>query len=198
MMMTQRRILLAEDETITRMDLREMLENLGYLVVGEAADGASAVNLARELRPDLVLMDLKMPNLDGIAASRVLAAEKIAPVLVLSAYSDRACIEGASEAGVMGYLTKPLRDSELAPAIEVALRRYGEARAVEHELDETRETLETRKLIDRAKGILMDTRGLTEAEAFRRIQKLSMNSRRSMREVAEAILLTHQVQAASA
>lgn len=192
--MSQRRILIAEDESISRMDLREILENLGYLVVGEAGDGRSAVNMARELRPDLVVMDLKMPEMDGIAASRVLAADKIAPVLVMTAYSDPEYVEGASAAGVMGYLVKPIRETELAPAIEVALRRFGEYRAVEQQLGDTRDTLETRKVVERAKGLLMDGQGLSEAEAFRKIQKLSMNTRKSMREVAEALLLTQQVQ----
>jgi two-component system, response regulator PdtaR len=193
-MVSQRRILIAEDESISRMDLREILENLGYLVVGEAGDGRSAVNMARELRPDLVVMDLKMPEMDGIAASRVLAADKIAPVLVMTAYSDPEYVEGASAAGVMGYLVKPIRETELAPAIEVALRRFGEYRAVEQQLGDTRDTLETRKVVERAKGLLMDGQGLSEAEAFRKIQKLSMNTRKSMREVAEALLLTQQVQ----
>jgi two-component system, response regulator PdtaR len=192
--LTQRRIVIAEDESISRMDLREILANLGYLVVGEAGDGRSAVNLARELRPDLVVMDLKMPEMDGIAASRILTEEKIAPVLVLTAHSDREFIDGALDAGVMGYLVKPFREAELAPAIEVALQRFREMRALAKQLDDTREVLETRKVVERAKGVLMDSQGLRESEAFRKIQKLSMNNRKSMREVAEAILLAHQAQ----
>jgi response regulator NasT len=191
---TQRRIVIAEDEPIARMDLREMLANLGYLVVAEAGDGRSAVNQARELRPDLVIMDIKMPEMDGLTAAKILTEEKIAPVLVLTAYSDREFIDGSLDAGVMGYLVKPYREAELVPAMELALARFREFRALEKELGDTREVLETRKVVERAKGVLMDTQGLREAEAFRKIQKLSMNNRKSMREVAEAILLAHQAQ----
>lgn len=186
------RILLAEDEVIARMDLREMLENLGYRVVGEAGDGMAAVTLSRESSPDLVIMDIKMPEMDGIAAARMLNDERIAPVLLLTAYSDRDFVERASDAGVMGYLVKPFAESELTPAIEVALRRWREMRQMHQELEETREALETRKLVERAKGVLMDSQKVSESEAFRRIQRLSMNTRKSMREVAEAILLAHE------
>ena len=192
--MSQRRIVIAEDESISRMDLREMLSNLGYLVAGEAGDGRSAVNLAREVRPDLVIMDIKMPEMDGIAAAKVLTQERVAPVLLLTAYSDREFIEGSLDAGVMGYLVKPFREAELVPAIELALARFREFRALEKELGDTRDVLETRKVVERAKGVLMDSQGLREADAFRKIQKLSMNNRKSMREVAEAILLAHQAQ----
>ncbi|MGE5620398.1 MAG: ANTAR domain-containing response regulator [Sphingomonadaceae bacterium] len=191
--MAQTRVVIADDESIIRMDLREMLTNLGYLVVGETGDGLSAVNLARELRPDLVIMDIKMPDLDGIQAARVLTEERIAPVLLLTAFSQQELIEGAKEAGVVGYIVKPFRESELVPAIEVALARFREFKALEKELTDTRNILETRKIVERAKGVLMDTQGLKEAEAFRKIQKLSMNTRKSMREVAEAILLANQV-----
>jgi len=186
------RILLAEDETITRMDLREMLENLGYTVIGEAGDGLAAVNLARALKPDLVLMDIKMPELDGISAAETLAQEHVTPVLLLTAYSDREFIDRAVDAGVMGYLVKPFAEAQLKPAIDVALERWRETRQIEHDLAQTQETLESRKLVERAKGVLMDSQNLKEAEAFRRIQRLSMNSRKSMREVAEAILLAHE------
>jgi response regulator NasT len=186
------RILVAEDEVISRMDLREMLENLGYLVVGEAGDGVAAVNLARALKPDLVLMDIKMPELDGISAAQTLSQERITPVLLLTAYSDREFIDRAVDAGVMGYLVKPFAEAQLKPAIEVALERWREVRHIQHDLAQTQETLETRKLVERAKGVLMDSQNLKEAEAFRRIQRLSMNSRKSMREVAEAILLAHE------
>jgi response regulator NasT len=189
------RIIIAEDESIPRMDLREMLENLGYAVVGEAADGRTAVELARELRPDLVVMDIKMPEMDGIAASRVLAEERIAPVLLVTAYSHRELVDDAKEAGVLAFVTKPYGEAQLVPAVEVALARFREFRALEKELGDTRTALETRKLVERAKGALMDRHGLKEDEAFRRIQKLSMNSRKSMREVAEAILLARQADA---
>ena len=190
--MSDTRILVAEDETISRMDLREMLENLGYGVVGEAGDGAAAVNLARARRPDLVLMDIKMPGLDGISAAQTLAQEHVAPVLLLTAYSDMEFVDRAVDAGVMGYLVKPFLEAQLKPAIEVALERWREARQIQQDLAQTQETLETRKIVERAKGVLMDSQNLKETEAFRRIQRLSMNSRKSMREVAEAILLAHE------
>jgi response regulator NasT len=174
------------------MDLREMLSNLGYLVVGEVGDGRSAVNLARELRPDLVIMDIKMPDLDGIEAAKILTEEKISPVLLLTAYSQRDLVSRANEAGVVGYLVKPFRESDLSPAIEVALTRFKEFQALEKEVGDLEEALETRKAVDRAKGILMDTQGLTEADAFRKIQKMSMNTRKPMKEVAEAIILAHE------
>jgi len=190
--MSDTRILLAEDEVISRMDLREMLENLGYIVIGEAGDGVAAVNLARTLKPDLVLMDIKMPELDGITAAETLAQERVTPVLLLTAYSDKEFVDRAVDAGVMGYLVKPFAEAQLKPAIEVALERWREVRQIQQDLSQTQETLETRKLVERAKGVLMDSQSLKEAEAFRRIQRLSMNSRKSMREVAEAILLAHE------
>jgi AmiR/NasT family two-component response regulator len=186
------RVIIADDESIIRMDLREMLTNLGYLVVGEAVDGRSAVNLARELKPDVAVFDIKMPGMDGIEAARILTEEKIAPVVLLTAYSQPDLVEGAKEAGVVGYITKPMRESDLTPAIEVAMARFSEFRALEKEVGDLKQALETRKLVDRAKGILMDTQGLTEAEAFRRIQKMSMNKRRPMKDVAEAVILAHQ------
>jgi len=192
----QTRVIIAEDESIVRMDLREMLTNLGYLVIGEVGDGRSAVNLARELRPDIVIMDIKMPDLDGIEAAKILTEERIAPVLLLTAYSQHDLVERAKEAGVVGYIVKPFRESDLAPAIEVALARFKEFQALEQEVEDLKEALETRKLVDRAKGLLMDTQGLTEAEAFRRIQKMSMDTRRPMKEIAEAIILAHRVKGA--
>jgi len=174
------------------MDLREMLSNLGYLVVGEAGDGKSAVNLARELRPDVVIMDVKMPDMDGIEATSVLTGDRIAPVVLLTAFSQRDLIERAKQAGVVAYLVKPVKETDLAPAIEVALARFAEFREMEKEVDSLQEQLETRKMVDRAKGILMDSQSLSESEAFRRIQKMSMNTRKSMKEIAQAIILTHE------
>jgi AmiR/NasT family two-component response regulator len=186
------RVIIADDESLIRMDLREMLLNLDYLVVGEVGDGRSAVNLARELKPDVVIMDIKMPDMDGIDAAKILTEERIAPVILLTAYSQRDLVERAKEAGVVGYMVKPFREDDLVPAIEVALARFKEFEALHKEVDDLQLALETRKLVDRAKGILMDTQGLNEAEAFRKIQKMSMNTRKPMKEVAEAIILAHQ------
>lgn len=191
--MNRKRILIADDESIILMDLREMLTNLGYLIVGEASDGQSAVNMARELRPDLVVMDIMMPAMDGIEAAKLLTAERIAPVLLLTAYSQTDLVERAKEAGVVGYLVKPFRESNLAPAIEVTLARFEEFQTLRKEVDDLKDNLETRKIVDRAKGILMTTQGLTEQDAFRRIQKMSMNTRRPMKEIAEAIVLASEV-----
>jgi response regulator NasT len=149
--------------------------------------------LARELRPDLVIMDIKMPKLDGIQAAKVLTEEKIAPVLLLTAYSDRELVDRARDAGVVNYIVKPFREAELLPAIEIALARFAEFSAMDKELGDLKETMETRKLVERAKGVLMDTQGLKEQDAFRKIQQLSMNTRKSMREIAQAILLTAQI-----
>ena len=190
--MARTRIIIADDESIIRMDLREMLTSLGYLVVGEAGDGQSAVNLARELRPNLVIMDVKMPGMDGIQAAAILTKEKLAPVLLLTAFGQRELVQRAMEAGVVGYLVKPFRESDLTPAIEVALARFSEFTSLEKEVNTLKEALETRKIVDRAKGILMLRDNLTEQEAFRRIQKMSMNTRRRMRDIAEAIILTHE------
>jgi response regulator NasT len=174
------------------MDLKEMLTNLNYLVVGEVGDGRSAVNLARELKPDVVLMDIKMPDMDGIEAAKILTEEQIAPVVLLTAYSQKELVDQAKEAGVVGYLVKPFREADLLPAIEVALSRFKEFKQVHQEVTDLQYALETRKVVDRAKGILMDVQGLDEQEAFRRIQKMSMNTRKPMKEVAEAIILAHK------
>ncbi|MCL5959942.1 MAG: response regulator, partial [Chloroflexi bacterium] len=192
--MPERTVIIADDESLIRMDLKEMLSSQGYKVVGEVSNGLAAVNLARELRPDLVVMDIKMPELDGIQATKMLTEEKIAPVLLLTAYSQRELVEAAKEAGVIGYLVKPFREADLGPAIEVALSRFEEFETIQSQVSDLKETLETRKIVERAKGLLMDTQGLREAEAFRRIQKLSMNTRKPMKEIAEAILLTHQIE----
>lgn len=190
--MERTRVIIADDESLIRMDLREMLTSLGYLVVGDVGDGRSAVNLARELRPDIVIMDIKMPDMDGIEAARILTEERVAPVLLLSAYSQQELVQRAQKAGVAGYMVKPFRESDLTPSIEVALARFSEFRAMEREMGDLQNALETRKFVDRAKGIIMDTQGLNETEAFRKIQKMSMNNRKSMRSVAEAIILAHQ------
>src|SRR5688572_3876574 len=176
------------------MDLREMLTGMGYKVEGEAGDGQSAVELARKTKPDLVIMDIRMPELDGIEAARLLTSESIAPVLLLTAYSEPDLVQRAAQAGVIGYLVKPFREAQLGPAIEVTLARFREFEQVQKELGDIKAALEARKTIDRAKGLLMDRYGLNEAEAFRRIQKRSMDSRRSMREVAEAILLASEME----
>ncbi len=185
------RVIIADDESLVRVDLREALTEQGYLVVGEVGDGQSVVNIARELNPDVVMMDIRMPGLDGIEAARILTQEKIAPVVLLSAYSQRDLIDRAKEAGVVGYLVKPFRETDLAPAIELAIARFGEFRALEQEVGNLTEALETRKKVERAKGILMEKQNMTEGEAFRKIQKMSMNTRKPMKEVAEAIILAN-------
>jgi response regulator NasT len=193
----RRRIIICDDESIIRRDLREMLTNQDYLVVGEAAEGQAAVEAARKLRPDLVIMDIRFEgeSFDGIEAARALTEEGIAPVLLLSAYSQRDLVERARNAGVVGYLVKPFTEADLPPAIETALARFEEFDSVRKQAADLKDALETRKLVDRAKGLLMDMRGMSEAEAFRRIQKLSMNYRKPMREVAEAIILAQQINA---
>ncbi|MCI0476495.1 MAG: response regulator, partial [Anaerolineales bacterium] len=158
--MERTRVIIADDESVIRADLREMLTTLGYLVVGEAGDGQSAVNSARELKPDIVIMDIKMPNMDGIEAAKILTQEKIAPVLLLTAYSQRDLVDRAKEAGVVGYLVKPFREQEIGPAIDIALARFQEFRELEKQVGDLNETLETRKIVDRAKGVLMDTQHL--------------------------------------
>lgn len=190
--MERTRVIIADDESVIRADLREMLTNLNYLVVGEVGDGRSAVNLAREVRPDVIIMDIKMPDMDGIEAADVLTRERIAPVLLLTAYSQRDLVDRAKEAGVVGYLVKPFREQEIVPAIEIARARFQEFSELQKQIGDLQETLETRKLVDRAKGILMDSQGLTEHEAFRKIQKMSMNTRKPMKEIAEAIVLAQE------
>ncbi len=187
------RILIVDDESIIRLDLSERLSGLGYTVVGEAVDGEMAVALARRLAPDLVLMDIKMPKMDGIAAARILLQERIAPVVLLTAFSDRDLIEDARDAGVLGYISKPFREADLVPTLEVAIARFEEMRAIEKENVSLKDALETRRLVERAKGLLMDTHGLSESAAFRRIQKLAMDRRKSMKEIAEAIILAREI-----
>ncbi|MEF3274782.1 MAG: response regulator [Chloroflexus sp.] len=187
------RILIADDESLIRIHLREILVSLGYLVVGEATDGQQAVVIARQVRPDLVLLDYKMPHLDGLEAATILHQEGLAPVILLTASASRDLAVRARMAGVFGYLIKPFRDVELMPLIEVTLARWQMYQARRNEIMALRDRIETRKEIEQAKGILMDQHGLTEAEAFRRIQQLAMRNRKTMREVAQAILLTRQL-----
>ncbi|MCK8681755.1 MULTISPECIES: response regulator [Streptomyces] len=182
------RVVIAEDEALIRLDLKEMLEEEGYTVVGEAGDGARAVELAQELRPDLVILDVKMPVLDGISAAERIAGESIAPVLMLTAFSQRDLVERARDAGAMAYLVKPFSKSDVVPAIEMAVSRFAELRALEQEVADLSQRLETRKLVDRAKSILQTQYGLTEPAAFRWIQKTSMDRRMSMQQVAEAVI----------
>jgi two-component system, response regulator PdtaR len=181
-------VVIAEDEALIRLDLREMLEEEGYVVAGEATDGEAAVKLAEELRPDLVIMDVKMPGLDGISAAERITANQVAPVIILTAFSQRDLVQRASEAGAMAYLIKPFTKADLVPAIEVAVSRFAEIAALNAEAAGLRERLEVRKLLDRAKGALQDGRGMTEAQAFRWIQKTSMDRRQTMRAVAEEVL----------
>ena len=182
------RVLVAEDEVLIRLDLVEMLIEEGYEVVGEAGDGEAAVALANELKPDLVVMDVKMPKLDGISAAEQIAAERVAPVVMLTAFSQRELVDRARQAGAMAYVVKPFGKADLIPAIEIAVARYAEIVAVEEEVTDLTERLESRKAVDRAKGLLQTGLGLTEPEAFRWIQKTAMDLRKSMREGAEGVI----------
>jgi AmiR/NasT family two-component response regulator len=183
-----RRVVLAEDEALIRLDLKEMLEEEGYEVVGETGDGETAVRMARDLRPDLVVMDIKMPGLDGLVAAERINEERLAPVLILTAFSQRDLVEGAAQAGAMGYLVKPFQKSDVVPAIELAVARHQERVALEEEVTGLAERLETRKLVDRAKGILMDRYGMKEADAFRFLQKAAMDGRLRLAEVAGRVV----------
>jgi two-component system, response regulator PdtaR len=182
------RVVIAEDEAIIRMDLRETLEEEGYVVVGETGRGDQAVELVRELQPDLAILDVKMPGIDGLEAAGIITAEKLCGVLILTAFSQREVIEQARDAGALAYLVKPFQKSDLIPAIEVAIGRFRELRNLTGEIDALGEQLEARKLIDRAKGLLMDECGIKESEAFTFIQRTAMSERTRMREVAERIL----------
>jgi len=182
------RLLIAEDEAIIRLDLKEMLEEEGYNVVGEAADGEAALRLARANKPDLVIMDVKMPGMDGLAAAEKVIEERLAAVLILTAFSQRDLVRRAAEAGAMGYLVKPFQKSDLMPAIDIALARHSQLAAVREESDNLAEQLATRKAVDKAKGRLMDGHALSEADAFRLIQKRAMDERRSMRAIADEIV----------
>ena len=187
---TSHRVLIAEDEALIRLDLAEMLREEGYDVVGEAGDGQEAVELAEQLRPDLVIMDVKMPRRDGIDAASEIAAKRIAPIVVLTAFSQRDLVEKARDAGAMAYLVKPFSISDLIPAIEVAVSRFAEVTELEREVADLSDRLETRKLVERAKGVLQTKQGMTEPEAFKWIQRAAMDRRTTMRRVAEVVLET--------
>ena len=182
------KVLVAEDETLIRLDIVEILTGAGYQVVGEAENGERAVELAREQAPDLVVMDVKMPGMEGSTAARTIAEETIAPVVMLTAFSQRDLVESAREAGAMAYVVKPFGENDLIPAIEIAAARFEELRALEQEVSSLAEQFETRKLVDRAKSLLISNMGLTEPQAFRWIQKTSMDRRLTMREVAETVV----------
>ena len=183
-----KKVLIAEDEALIRLDLVELLTDEGFEVVGQAINGEEAVKLARELEPDLIIMDVKMPGMDGITAAEIIGEERIAPILMLTAFSERELVERARDAGVMGYLVKPFGANEVVPAIEVAIGRFAELRAIEEELANLEDRFESRKIIDQAQGMLQEGLGLTEPEAFRWIQKTAMDLRKSMREVAEGVI----------
>jgi response regulator NasT len=192
--MAQTRIIIVDDDSLIRMDLRDLLQRMGYLVVGEAGDAQSGINTARSLRPDLVIMDVRMAgDKDGIDAAATQTAERLAPVLLLTAFSDMDLVQRATEAGVGGYLLKPFSEGELRPAIEVTLARFREFQELSREAQDLRDQLDTRKLVERAKGVLMNQLHLSEEEAFSRIQKASMNTRKPMKAIAEAILLSKQI-----
>jgi response regulator NasT len=184
----RKRVLIAEDEALIRLDLAEMLGEEGYDVVGEAGDGETAVKLAEELRPDLCILDIKMPIMDGLAAAEKIAGARIAPVIILTAFSQRDLVERARAAGAMAYLVKPFQQTDLVPAIEIALSRFAEVAALEAEVAGLTDRLETRKAVERAKGTLMTLYGMTEPQAFKWIQRNAMDHRMTMRDVAERII----------
>jgi response regulator NasT len=187
------RILVVDDEAILRLDLSEMLAERGHDIVGEADNGGDAVTMARTLKPDLVIMDVKMPGMSGLEASKIIADEQIAPVLLLTAYSQRDVVEQATDSGVMAYLVKPIREEELTPAIEIAINRWNSYKTLQGELEKAKEDLETRKLLDRAKGILMDQHGFSEHDAFQAMQHLSMDRRLSLKAVAQAVIAAAEI-----
>lgn len=182
------RVVIADNESIIRLDIREMLEDAGHEVVGEAINGRKAVELTRQYHPDLVLMDIKMPEMDGITAAKKIYETKIAPVILLTAFSQADIVEKAKDSGVLGYLVKPVQESQLFPAIEIALSRWQEMQGLEDELEKLKDSLESRKLIDRAKGIIMAAHKLGEQEAYRRIQQYAMQKRVPIKDVAQSII----------
>jgi response regulator NasT len=184
------RVVVAEDEALIRLDLVEMLREEGYEVVGEAGDGEQAVRMARELRPDLIMMDIKMPGTDGLEAARTIAGERLAPVVMLTAFSQRELVESARDAGAMAYLVKPFSKTDVVPAIDLAASRYAEVAALEEEVAGLTERLETRKAVERAKGLLMAKKKMSEPDAFRWIQRTAMDRRTTMRAVADAVVET--------
>jgi two-component system, response regulator PdtaR len=192
------RVLIAEDEALIRLDLKEMLEEEGYSVVAEVGDGQQAVDRAAELRPDLVILDIQMPVLDGLSAAEQIAAARVAPVIVLTAFSQRELVERARDAGAMAYLVKPFSKNDLVPAIEVARARFAEMSALDGEVRTLEERLEARKVVEKAKGRLMAEQGMTEAEAFRFIQRTAMNERTSMKALAQRILDPQEAEAPAA
>lgn len=187
------RVLIVDDEPVIRLDLKTMLESMGHTVVGEADNGEDALQLARSLQPDLVIADIMMPGMDGIELSRRLAKERIAPVLILTAYSEPEMIVGADRAGVLGYLVKPFREADLAPAIQVAVSRYRELRAIEAQALNLAQEMQARRRIGRAKRVLMQQLKLSEEEAFRRLQQTAEQTGKTLAEVADAVLLAYQV-----
>lgn len=190
---TPLRIVIADDEPIIRLDLRKTLEDLGYEVVAEAGDGGAALDAVRAQRPDVAILDIRMPVMDGIEVARILHEENLAPVMLLTGYPEADLVRRASEAGVYYYLVKPFKATDLMPAVEITLSRWREYLALDNEARSLEEKLESRKVVERAKGILMDKCGLKEQEAFRRIQLQAMNTRKTMREIAEAIIISYDI-----
>ena len=182
------RVVIADNESLIRLDLREMLEEAGHEVVGEAVNGRKAVELTRQHRPDLVLMDIKMPEMDGIVAAKKISTAKLAPVILLTAFSQSDIVAKAKDSGVLGYLVKPVQESQLFPAIEIALSRWQEMQGLEDELEKLKDSLETRKIVDRAKGIIMAAHKLGEQEAYRRMQQYAMQKRVPLKDVAQSII----------
>ncbi len=191
--MEKLRVVIADDESIIRLDLKETLQRMGHQVVAEAGDGRTALDLIRQHKPDLAILDVKMPEMDGVDTAKEIAKERLAPVLLLTAYSQQDLVQRAMDAGVFAYIVKPFTESDLLPAMGIAIARFQQFSAIAEEAASLQAAIETRKLVDRAKGLLMDKHGLREQEAFRRIQQQSMNSRKPMREIAEAIIIASEL-----